>query len=66
MTEHKVGDLVRPVSESKDTIWHVVGADDRRCVAIREDIEPDEDAPRKAWGNNDRFISLNPTKEEEG
>lgn len=61
---HKVGDLVRLVDESKDTVWRVVGANGRRCVAIREDVEPDEDGPRKAWGNNDRFISLNPKEEE--
>ena len=66
MTEHKVGDSVRPVSDKNDSVWKVVGANGRRCVAIREDIESDEDGPRKAWGNNDRFISLNPTKEGEG
>jgi hypothetical protein len=58
MVEHKTGDLVRPTSEAKDTLWRVVGANGRRCVAVREDIEPDEDTPRKAWGNNDRVIPL--------
>jgi hypothetical protein len=54
---HKPGDLVRPVSE-KDTVWIVAVADDKRCYAVRQDTEPDEDFPRKAWGANDKFIPL--------
>ena len=65
MTEHKVGDLVRPIDENNDSTWKVVGANGRRCVAISQHTEPDEDGPRKAWGNNDRFISLKKQEEDE-
>ena len=60
MTEHKVGDLVRPIDYNNDSVWEVVGANGKRCVAVSQHVEPDEETPRKAWGNNDRFISLKP------